>query len=197
MSDIEQLIQRIGQAKAFIDNGLCRVGPDLSANHRVEALLAGCASRSLALSDSIVRLCQSDHPTEALPVLRQLAESVVSMRWVLAGEEPSMRAGEIFAAFESEGWDGLWNAEKFASRAAEVGVSAKEVKYIAESCVVFVLGNSTGAPWSHIFEENQRFGAKAQDVLRCSVYMMGHCLKALDDKWQGSFPGAETMWESI
>jgi len=104
MLDVEDLIQRVGQAKAFIDNGLCRVGPKLNPGHKTAALLTGGASRSLALSDAIVRLCRHDHPTEALPVLRQLVEVAITLRWAAAGEGGSERAKAVLEETAAAHW---------------------------------------------------------------------------------------------
>lgn len=195
MSETEELIQKIGQAKAYIDNGLCRVGPGLKSEVKIEALLTGAASRSLALADAVVELCRRDHPTEALGVLRQLVETIVSMRWAVAKEGAEARAGEVFEAWEEARWDGLWTEGRLKARAQEAGIPEADVEGILSRSVDFVLGNSTGAPWSHIFKENQRPRAETRAVLLLAVRWMGHCIRALDIRWPESFPGAEGMWE--
>ncbi|MDE2293345.1 MAG: hypothetical protein KGL53_14785, partial [Elusimicrobia bacterium] len=77
----QELAQRVGRAKAVIDSGLCRVGPRLGRDDAQAAVLTGGASRALALSDAVVGLCGRDHPLEALPLVRQLAETAVELRW--------------------------------------------------------------------------------------------------------------------
>ncbi|MFH2203608.1 MAG: DUF5677 domain-containing protein [Elusimicrobiota bacterium] len=196
MQDVEDLIQRVGQAKAFIDNGLCRVGPKLKPGHKLEALLAGGASRALALSDAVVRLCRHDHSTEALPLLRQLTEVAVVLRWAAAGDDAEERAKTALKEMAAARWDTLWPAERVSERAAQAGISQQDLGVVLEGSVDFVVGNSTGAPWSHIFTENQRPAADPQAVLAAAVRMMGHVLRAMDVKWAGDFPGAEAMWES-
>ncbi len=209
MPDIGDFIQLIGQAKAYIDNGLCRVGQKLKPVRVSEAFLTGGASRSLALADSVVQLCRHDHPTEALPVLRQLAETVVAMRWSVApiakkesklspdeaAEECNRRAKKVFQDCEAADWEKLWPAERLAARARDAGFPQRDVDGVLGGAVDFALGNSTVAPWSHIFEQNQRSGVEAQAVLGLAVRLMGHCIRALDEKWPGDFPGSEAMWE--
>lgn len=195
MSETEDLIQQVGQAKAYIDNGLCRVGPGLKPEVKMDALLTGGASRSLALVDAVVELCRRDHPTEALVVLRQLVETIVSMRWAVVQEESEGRAGEVLKAWEGAHWDSLWSEGRLKARAQEASISEADVEGILSHAVDFVRGNSTGAPWSHIFKENQRPAAETRAVLLLAVRWMGHCIRALDIRWPESFPGAEAMWE--
>jgi hypothetical protein len=194
MSDIEEYTRRIMQAKAYIDNGLCRVGPGMKAERRPEAVLTGIASRCLALADSVVQLCRQDNPNEALPILRQLAQSAADMGWASA-EDSDARAQILLKERAEITWETLWPHERFRLRAQAAGMSAEDISDITSRAVDFLAANAKTAPWSHIFEENQKEGAAAEFVLRYAARMMGFCLKALDAKWPGSFPGSEAMWE--
>jgi hypothetical protein len=194
MADTEEYIRRIMQAKAYIDNGLCRVGPSLKPTQKIEAVLAGGASRCLALGDSVVQLCRQDNPNEALPIVRQLAETVASMGWATAGESPESRALEILEARTSVTWESLWSEESFKERAIAAGMTPEDISDISDKARDFLAANAKTAPWSHIFEENQSAGADSEFILKFTARMMGFCLKTLDGKWPESFPGAEAMW---
>ena len=189
----EELEQRVGRAKAVIDNGLCRVGPRLDAHDDQAAALTGAASRALALADAVVRLCLEDHPAEALPLLRHLAETAVELRWIAA--DPS-RAAAALAALRSPRWDGLWDDDRLASRAREAGMAEEDVASVRALALDFVAGNRTGAPWSHIFAANGHPTLEAGRVLALAARLMGHVLEGLDARWPGAFPGAEELWSS-
>jgi hypothetical protein len=194
MTDIDEKIRRIGQAKAFIDNGLCRVGPKLDKEDCAAGLMAGGASRVLGLADAVAHLSRQDSPAEALPILRQLADTAVNMRWLSCDEAArSERAAQWQAELEGAQWETLWSATKLAERAQVAGCSeaAASVVGLAKD---FTLGNRTIAPWSHVFSINQHAAPGGEQVLAVAVELMGHVLTALETTWPQSFPGAEAMW---
>ncbi|MBI3297706.1 MAG: hypothetical protein HYZ75_06050 [Elusimicrobia bacterium] len=190
---LEDLAQAIGRAKAVIDNGLCRVGPRLDRGDAQAAGLTGAASRALALSDAIVRLCRRDHPVEALPLLRQLAETAVDARWLAAD---ASRADAASAALRASGWTGLWDDARLSSRAREAGMPEADLAAVLALAADFAAGNRAGAPWSHIFAANARPAPAPEPVLTLAVRLMGHVLAGLEARWPGSFPGAEELCSS-
>jgi len=192
---MDELILAVGQAKAFVDNGLCRIGKDLRPDSAAGQLLSGGASRSVVLGDSIAQLCRQDHASEALPLLRELAEVAVTMRWAAGAADPDSAAAEVLKDIETAGWDGRWDAARFRERAEAAGAAGDEAELVLGSCPVFVLAGRSVTPWSHVYEGNRRPGMEAERVMRSAVHWMGHVLKAMETRWPGSFPGAQSMWE--
>lgn len=184
---MQELIERIGQARPTIDNGMLRVGPRLDKGSRVEALLTGGASRALSLADAVVQLCRQDHANEALPVLRQLAEIAVLMRAVRDEEG----AEAVLAFWDAPRWEGLWSGDGFAARAVEAGLPADAAERVESLCRDFTRANRAVIPWSHVYERNQQHGADAGTVLALTARMLGEVLRALDARWPDAFPGAE------
>ncbi len=193
MSKNKTFIERIGQAKAYVDKGLCRVGPQLNAADSAAAFLAAGASRSLALADAAAGLCRGNRPAEALPLLRHLAETAVGMNWVSA--DPS-RAGEAEKDLHIKDWQTLWSSERLLKRAQEAGIETADLKWILESAADFVRSGLEGGPWTHVFAKNKHAAVESAAVLRLVVRMMGRVLQALEKHWPKSFPGAEALWES-
>ncbi|MFH1723395.1 MAG: hypothetical protein ABII00_02115 [Elusimicrobiota bacterium] len=191
---MQELIQKIGQAKAYIDNGMCRVGPRLRRGLRAESLMSGGAGRSLALADAVVQLCRQDHPNEALPVLRHLIEMAAVMRWVAVSEDAERDAAVVLDATDDARWEDLWSSERLLERARRGGIPEEEVRRVLALCGDFTRGGRAAVPWAHLFPENLHAGADARTVLSLTVRMMGHVLKALDTRWPAAFPGAEAMW---
>ncbi|MBI2362603.1 MAG: hypothetical protein HYV15_04395 [Elusimicrobia bacterium] len=189
----EELAQAVGRAKALIDNGLCRVGPRLDRGDAQAAVLTGAASRALALSDAAVRLCSGDHAAEALPLLRQLCETAVELRWT-AGD--AARAVGALAALESPRWQTLWDDAILRSRAGEAGVPEGDVSAVLGLAADFTGSNRAGAPWSHIFPASGRRAPEAARVLALTARFMGHALAGLEARWPGNFPGAEELCSS-
>lgn len=190
---LPELEQRVGRAKAVIDNGLCRVGPRLDSRDAQAAALTGAASRAIALADAVVRLCLGDHPAEALPLLRQLAETAVDLRWT--AEDPA-RAPALPGEREPARWDGLWDDERLCARAREAGMAGDDVSAVLGLAEDFAAGNRAGAPWSHIFPANGRPAPEPGRVLALAARFMGHVLAGLDARWPGIFPGAEELCSS-
>ncbi len=193
MSKNKVLIERVGQAKAYIDKGLCRIGPKLDAADAASAFLAAGASRSLALADAAAGLCRANRPAEALPLLRHLAETAVGMNWVV-GNTSRVEGAE--KDLHVKDWQNLWPSERLLKRAEEAGMKTDDLKWIVESVADFLRSGLDGAPWTHVFEKNKHAAVEAEAVLRLVVRMMGHVLQALETRWPKSFPGAEAMWES-
>lgn len=185
---MQELIQRIGRVKAFIDNGMCRVGPGMEEDSAGDALLVRGAGRAIVLADAIVALCRQDHPEEALAVLRQLAETAVSLRWLAL--MPQERAPSLESEFQSVRWDNLWAHDRFLQRAREVGLEA-EAREALSSCIHFVKGGRVTLPWGHRFGPKVEAGLHVEEVLRRAGTWLMCVLKALDVRWPGSFPGAE------
>ena len=212
--ELDELMRRVGQAKAIVDSGMCRVGPRLDPARSSDGWLSGAASRALGLSDAVVALCRHGRPNEALPVLRQLAETAAAMRWLAAAlpsneeekggqarrgagsgaGDPERRAASLSAELREARWDRLWEQDRFLSRAREAGVPAAEAQETLALASQFACGGSSSAPLSHVFAGNQAPGADAGRVLRLAVRWLGHALQALETRWPGSFPGAETLW---
>lgn len=189
----KDLIRLVGQAKAYIDKGLCRIGPKFEAADAASAFLAAGASRSLALTDAAAGLCRANRPAEALPLLRHLAETAVAMNWVVGD---TSRAEEAEKDLHVKDWQNLWSSERLLKRAKEAGIDAADLKRILESAADFVRSGLEGGPWTHVFEKNKHAAVEVAAVLRLVVRMMGHVLQALETRWPKSFPGAEEMWES-
>lgn len=186
--DMQELIQRVGRAKAFIDNGMCRVGPGMDESSVGDALLVRGAGRAIVLADAIVALCRQDHPEEALAVLRQLAETAVSLRWLAA--MPEQRAPSLESDLRSVRWENLWEEERFLTRAREAGLEA-EAKETLSYCIHFVRGGRVTLPWGHRFGPKQDAELHVEEVLRRAGAWLNLVLKALDARWPGFFPGAE------
>lgn len=194
MSELDEAVRRIAQAKAFIDNGMCRVGPTLDSRRADEEFLTAGASRAIALSDAVVSLCRQEHPTEALPVLRQLAETAVAMRWVAAADGPG-RAAVLSAEAEGARWETLWPGERLRARALAARLEPAEVDAALAGAAEFAFGGRQSAPWSHVFAGRRLPESSPAELLHRAARWMGHVLKALDDRWPGFFPGAEALWE--
>lgn len=188
---MRDLTQAVGLAKAIVDNGLCRVGPRLSSDDAQAAALTGAASRALALADAVVGLCGRDHPVEALPLVRQLAETAVELRWV-AGD--ASRAVEAAAALEGPSWERLWPEARLRERALAVGMPERDVSGALAFAADFLASNRAGAPWSHVFSVNLRPAPETARVLALTARLMGHVVAGLDARWPGVFPGAEELW---
>ena len=185
---MQELISRVARAKAFIDNGMCRVGPGMDEAGAGDALLVRGAGRAIVLADAIVALCRQDHPEEALAVLRQLAETAVSLRWLAA--MPEQRAQSLESDLQSVRWENLWKEERFLARARETGLES-EAKEALAYCIHFVRGGRVTLPWGHRFSPKQEAELHVEEVLRRADTWLNLVLKALDVHWPGSFPGAE------
>ena len=192
MLEKKELIQMIGQAKAYIDNGLCRVGPKLDPQDAASAVLAGGASRALALADAVAALCRQNRPAEALPILRHLAETAVRMNWVA---NDTSRAEEALKDLEAERWELLWPTDRLLKRAEEAGMKAEDLKNVVQTAASYARNGLQSAPWTHAFERNKP-ASGGERALELAVRLMGHVLAALDRRWPESFPGKEAMWAS-
>lgn len=190
---MEDLIRRIGQVKALMDNGMCRVGPRLNKSGRADALFTGNASRSVGLADAVVQLCRQDHPNEALPLLRHLADTVTAMAWVAAAPDPEARAGEVLGELAGPGGGEAWPAETLRERARQAGLPEGEVEDVLAAGREFPRTGRSALPWSHLFPENQHRGPDSGRVLGRAVRWMGRALKALDGRWPGIFPGGDEI----
>jgi hypothetical protein len=193
MNDIEALIRHIGQVKARMDNGMCRVGTGLDKNRRTDALLTGDASRCVGLADAVVQLCRQEHPSEALPVLRHLADIVTEMAWVLAARDPETRACEAFDEAGRSCAGLAWPPELLLERARLAGLPASEPEELLGAAREFARCGRSALPWSHLFSENQSRSQDSAAVLRMTVRWMARALKALDARWPGSFPGGDEL----
>lgn len=193
---MEERQRLIALAKAYIDNGMCRVGPRMDRKSKANALLAGHASRSVVLGDAISQLCVADRPNEALPLLRELMEIVAAMTWVSSGgDDAEGRAAESLSDLKSSRWAGLWDDDRAQSRLKEAGIPSSEVDSVLSLCQDFRGSGRAIVPWCHVFEENQSPGTQSDKVMRLAVRMMVHVLKALDSRWPDCFPGSEALWE--
>jgi hypothetical protein len=193
MNDIEALIRQIGQVKARMDNGMCRVGPRLDKGSRTDALLTGDASRCVGLADAVVQLCRQDHPNEALPLLRHLADAVTEMAWVLAAQDTEARAGEALGEGGRSCAGEAWPAETLLERARLAGLPPPELEELLGACREFPRSGRSALPWSHVYGENQRRGLDSSAVLRLTVRWMARALKTLDARWPASFPGGDEL----
>jgi hypothetical protein len=190
---MDELIRKIGLAKIVIDNGMCRVGPGLAPGSAVDAQMVMGAGRAIVLSDAVVALCRQGRTNEALPLLRQLAEDAIGMRW-LAADADEEKAKALSKEREEAAWGTLWPEERFLLRAEACGLS-REAAAVIDLCREFVLGGATTLPWAHVFAEAQRESMKPGSVLGPTALLMGHVLAALDGRWPGAFPGADQVWE--
>jgi len=193
MIDMEEFIRQVGQVKARMDNGMCREGPRLDKGSRTEALLTGSASRCVGLADAVVQLCRQDHPNEALPILRHLADAVTAMAWVLASAEPEARAAEVLEELGRSCAGQSWPPETLRERARLAGLPASELEDILSAGREFPHAGRAALPWSHVYADNQHRGLDSAAVLRLTVRWMARALKAMDSRWPGSFSGGDEL----
>ena len=196
---MDDLIRRIGLAKVLIDNGMCRVGPQLDAASAVDQQLVRGAGRAIQLSDAGVALCRQGHANEALPVIRQLCGIAASLRWRSAALDAGARASgaraeELAREWEDSKWSKLWPEEKLLRRAREGGL-AEDAQAVLELCRDFVLGGPLTVPWAHRFGWSRLECLLPRTVLGVAASMMAHVLRALELRWPGGFPGAEKIWQ--
>lgn len=178
------LIRRIAQIKAVMDNGFCRVGPGLDGRRKEDGVVVGNASRCVALADSVVQLCRSEHPDEAVLPLLALAAQAAGLRWVLAG--PADRAETVLRELGDEA-EPLWPGGRLLQRAREAGLPDEDPRETLALGRLPGLAGRSKLPWCHVFKENSRTGTDAATVLDLACRWMGHALKGLDSRWPGSF----------
>lgn len=180
---LQELIQRIAGTRPSVDSGMLRVGPRLDKSSRVEALLAGGASRALSLADAVVQLCRQDHVNESLPLLRQLAEIAVVMN--LARTEPA--AEETLSLWENPRWEDLWPPSDFPARARAAGFSEETARRVQSLCRDFTRANRAVIPWSHVYESNQRPGTDSATALQLTTELLDCMMRALESRWPDAF----------
>lgn len=186
MHNQESLIQKVAQVKAVMDNGFCRVGPGLDSRKRADGIVVGNASRCVALADSVVQLCRSEHPDEAVLPLFALAGQAVGLLCLLASKEPD-RLAETLLRELSEGDEPLWPAERLLERGRQAGVPDEELRQTLALAKLPGLAGRSKLPWCHVYKENSRAGTDGAIVLGLACRWMERVLKGLDARWPGSF----------
>ena len=191
--DRQELIRRLGRAKVLIDGGMCRVGSRIDRRKEADGLFLRLTGRALGLSDAVVALCRQEHPYEALPLLRQLAETSARMSYLALPEQGGLpsrdaRASALAAELSSSSWEGLWPEGRFLGRSG--GLDG--VPELLSSCADFVEGGPTILPWGHAFQ-SPRPARSPEAVLAAALGLMKAALKALDARWPGDFPGTEHL----
>jgi hypothetical protein len=194
---MDDLIRRIGLAKVIIDNGMCRVGPQLDAASAVDQQLVRGAGRAIQLSDAVVALCRQGHANEALPIVRQLCETAASLCWLAAAldagaRSSGARAEELAREWEGSKWSMLWPEERLLRRAREGGL-AEDAHAVLGLCREFVQGGPLTLPWAHRFGWGRLECLLPRTVLGRAASIMAHVLQALELRWPGGFPGAEKI----
>lgn len=190
---MKELLACVGLAKVRVDAGFSRVGRRLSAADSADRLLMTLAARAVSSGNALMVLCREGHANEALPLLRAVAESALSMRWVCA--DAAGRAETAWTELEAARWETLWPEPRAQQRAKSFGVPAWAADAALGSAQDFARGNAAGLPWGHMFGDSQLPGRKPEDVLAATAVWLSLVLEALDRRWPGEFPGASEMRE--
>ncbi|OGR90353.1 MAG: hypothetical protein A2V88_18145 [Elusimicrobia bacterium RBG_16_66_12] len=190
---MKELLACVGLAKVRVDAGFSRVGRRLSAADCADRLLMTLAARAVSSGNALMVLCREGHANEALPLLRAVAESALSMRWVCA--DAAGRAETAWKELEAARWEALWPESRARERAQSFGVPAWAADAALGSAQDFARGNAAGLPWGHMFGDSQLPGRKPEDVLAAAAAWLSLMLEALDRRWPGEFPGAAEMRE--
>lgn len=194
MSSEQELIARIGLAKARIDNGFSQVGRALDAGDPAGQALLRLSARAIAMANALALLCRNNHATEALPLLRSLVEIGARMRWV-AQEDGAVRAAELAEESRNPDWESWWSSPRLKARMEALGFPRWLSERALFSCYDFVHGNAQGLPWSHKLAQESGAGGAPEDVLRAASAALAQALRALERHWPGRFQGAEETWE--
>lgn len=189
----QQLVAAVGSAKSRIDAGFSRVGRALGKDDVAARALMTLAARAVAKANALALLAVNSHANEALPILRSLLETAVQMRWI-AGGSSRERAAEVLEERRTADWGSLWQEGTLRRRADALGVVDATFERVLSSCREHLHANAAGLPWGHLYADKDDGGVSPEDLLRATAAVMGHVVKALDEKWPGSFPGAEEMW---
>lgn len=191
---MDDLIRLVARAKAAMDNGFSRIGPNLKSDHAADGALMGGAGRVVALSDALVLLCKQDHAAEAALFLRPLTAIALAMRAVAAAGEAGGGS-----ALDEELWDldwkRVWSDPEWKKYLASAGIAEQELSTLHAALTrhdYFNLYAGTfSIPWGHVYQKRQRPPASAQETLQLTVRCMAHALRALEARWPGAFLGSE------
>lgn len=184
----------VSEAKARVDNGFSQVGRGLKSPAPAQRTAAVLAARAIALGNAVAALAGQGLAREGLPLLRELLEAAVCLRWIAAGSQDS-RARRVLEEWGRVGWEGLWRDGELRIRAREGGVPDGLVEEVLSSTRAFRRPDASGLPWGHVFAEDAAPVMAAEDLLRRAADLSGHVVKALDQCWPGCFEGAERIWE--
>ena len=189
---MDELIGRIGKAKAAIDYGFSRVGPQLRADHEVEGSLLRLANRMLRLSNAAVLLCKNNHSNEAAPLLCFLLETAWTMRWIATPLNKGKKISELEAQFIGVPWGNLGADPRCKNLMVSTGVSAKDFDaaqtILSGQLEAYRGANGATIPWAHVFPEDKGAATSPESILGFVVTSMVHALNALDLFWPGVFP---------
>lgn len=188
--------QRIGHAKATIDNGFSRMGSELRSDNAVDRLLVGGASRIIRLANAVALLCKHHHAPECGPLLRSMFCSAMAMRWMAAAGEVESSEALCGQTMELD-WGCMASDRLWQERLRSAGVADEErVGWMSALAGLDDIRTPApaGLPWAHVFAQDGRKPIEPEEALRLASRAMGHALKALDSKWPGSFAGAEELW---
>jgi len=190
---MKDLIALSGLAKTRVDAGFSRVGRRLSAADPADRALMIMAARAIAQANAVTALSERGLANEALPILRELAEVCMTMRWV-AEKDSTARAVGALSELQDPDWETHWPSARLRERAEAYAVPGEALEAVLGSVVDFARGSAQGLPWGHVFADATRPGRRAEEVLPTLAVYLGHALKALDLRWPGEFPGAEELW---
>lgn len=190
---MKDMIALTGLAKVRMDAGFSRVGRRLAAAEPADRALMIMAARAIAQGNAVMALSERGLANEALPILRELAEVCLTMRWV-SEKDSTARAVAALAELQDPDWETHWPSARLRERAEAYGVPGEAVEAVLGSVVDFARGSAQGLPWGHVFSDATRPGRRAEEVLPVAAVYLGHALKALDVRWPGEFPGADEMW---
>ena len=183
----------VGLAKTRLDAGFSRVGRTIKSPEPADRLLMTLAARAALGANAVMALCERGLANESLPILRGLAEQCLQMRW-LVEKDTAARAVALAAELASPEWSALWPAERWSERAKAYRVPKDVEALVRTSAKEFTRGAAQGLPWGHAIADPLP-GRNADEVLTAAASLLGHVLKALDERWPGEFPGAEELWD--
>lgn len=185
----EDWIQRVGLAKAAMDNGFSRVGPSLSSDEPWQQILLGAAARMVRFSNAIVVLCKQDHAREALPLLYATTAIAEMMGRVgfASGEEMERVLDDIRQVERG----GPWEQQPTPSHQEEA--LEEQRRWLFEQCSLYEMvrlqEGPSGLPWGHLFPTVRRRPLTPERVLEATVLALECCLRALGARWPGAFGG--------
>ena len=186
-------LELVGLAKSKIDNGFSQVGKKLAADDPVHRALMLLAGRCVSIANGLMILALNNHANESLPMLRSLLQLAVEMRWI-AEKDSAPRALAFLSRAKDSEWTAFWDEKQLVERMRALGFQKALEERALLSCYDHVHANAQGLPWGHVFSENAHKGLTGEDSLRSASAIMGHVVKALDQRWPGAFPDAEHFW---
>lgn len=189
---MDELARRIGRAKAAIDNGFSRLGPEMAKADERSVALWAAAGRAVHLSDAALLLCRHHHEREAAWLVRALLAVAWTMRWLVRAEPEEVRVA-LERELRAPDWARLWSEGWWRDRVFAAGITDREWEAVRreteELDVSWLEDGFRGLPWAHLL--SKRSGgpdAEAGAVLRLAWRGMRDAVSALEARWAGAFP---------